>query len=606
MKRALKVGCLILILIFLIVTMVACQKINRDEGNSYSVNSITLPNFDKHQWEDLGNDVLAEMTESPATITKVDNVSPLGKVAFIREEAISNKLIYDPLLSDQTLSLKDSNGFTWTLKIPSSALLNKQEITMTALANIDSNLLGKFTSGVALEPDGLTFLQPVELTVVGSNVSKDDFILSSAGDGTNLDLIAMKENKYPKALLNHFSNKYTSGRTSFLDDLLLKAAKIQIQISLNQAQELLKQPLRVPVPPSISLPEKCKEDKQKSEEISDKVSKYVEDFREPEYKIIRELTAAYGVYSRIQGESYDPEFTVQKKLLKRLLKKCDKLIANYKPKAEYFTPVAKTVFSVAYEWELIGTEPNDETTSYYFEIFGEWGQEIIKEYLDDIRNKHLYSKAYPILWLGKNISIIDSSLPATFGSDLFYKLGRVLTFKVEFKNTLSGSDLEFMVEGNAKKISIDITMQEFGGLYKGEGTGEYTKVIGPEENVTVEMPNSFPVKAFINNFEPCHSDKFNVYINAFGPKNDVWVAAGYKQSVSGIVNSTTGLLFEDRRIKDAELLSLLNTSMLYDFEMLLQDGQEVAGQISDNRSLEDLDLQYTLKLVHTPLKAVEN
>ena len=70
-------------------------------------------------------------------------------------------------------------------------------------------------------------------------------------------------------------------------------------------------------------------------------------------------------------------------------------------------------------------------------------------------------------------------------------------------------------------------------------------------------------------------------------------------------------MFEDIRIDDVHLLSYLreasitSSNLIYDFLLTLQDGEEIAGEITEERDLDEFELEYTIKLVHKPQKTTE-
>ncbi len=537
----------------------------------------------------------AQKTGSPA-----ESGQMLGNVSFERQ-TISNSLTYDPKGSEQTLSLTDQGGTTWTLTLPPGALMESREITMTALSEIKSETLGDLSAGIELKPDGLEFLTPVEIGVESDHLSPQDIILSSDSDGQNLEFVELSSDTALQAKLYHFSNKYAQQRTSTLDKALLEAAEHSARDAIDRAEELLAKPVEVPVPPAVALPEKCNEEEQKQKAASETVEKYSKEFKNPEFEIIRDLLSAMKAYEMTAGKSYDPEKTVLMKLVKRVNKKCDKLIATYQPQDDYFLPAGMAVLSTQREISVL-TDGNE--SSGYLEAISDWGVKVIDTYLGDIRDKHLYSKAYPIIWLGEQIPVIGGgTLPWDFGSKLFYKLGRVLNFRVEFTDTFTGPEMELVTEGTIKNLSVDFL--DTSGFYEAEGKGAYTKAVINAEGVSIRQPNKFPVKAILYNFKPCHSDSFSILINAFGPEKDVYTASGYSQTVQGIVNSTSGILFHEHMITDPAFLSAAKESLLFEFELPLKDGEEIAGEKKINGSVEEITIDYRIKLVHTPLKTVE-
>ncbi|GAB1476898.1 hypothetical protein MASR2M70_17340 [Bacillota bacterium] len=535
-------------------------------------------------------------SQSTGTAKPASGGQGLGNASF-ELDSISAALKYDPELTDQSISLTDKGGATWTLILPPGALLAPEEITMTALSDIKSDKLGNIEAGVELKPDGLQFLIPVEIRVEGGGLDNKDIILSSNSQGENLEFAGMSSNTYLQAELYHFSNKYAASRTGALDKILLEEAENNIKAATDRAEELLGQPIQVPPPPAVALPEKCGENEQ--DEAGDAVQAYIKEFQNPEMDTINSIVAAMRSYELIALESYDPEYTIVKKLIKRLFKKCDKLISSYYPQDEYFLPVGITVLS-SVKSVIYFTKDGEE--KYYFEEISNWGLEVIDEYISDIRDKHLYSKMYPILWLGKRVTLLGGgSAPQDFGSNILYKLGRVMNFRIEFTNTLTGGQMELIAEGKANKIAIDVTSGT-SGLYKGKGEGAYKKATFEAEEVTILQPNPFKFNGLLWKFEPCHSDSFSILIDAFGPQSDVFIAAGVSQPVSGIINGTTGVLFEEYIIEDPAFLSLINTgTMVYEFELPLQNGNEIAGEKKIKSSIGDLTIDYSLRLVHTPL-----
>lgn len=527
----------------------------------------------------------------------LDTVDGFGSIQF-EKQPLTETLLYDPNGGEQVLKLTDKNGATWTLIMPPGALLETTEISMSSLSNIKSDRLGKIPTGVELKPDGLAFLIPVQLRVNKSGLSSKDILITSNTQGEDLQFLEMTDDSLLQASLFHFSNQYALPRTSTLDKILLKIAELNIQDAIANAENLLKEPLTLPEPPRIRLPEKCSEDEHAQTSLSEDIGRYTEEFKKPEITMVRELVLAMKAYVQIAGKNMDADFVEVKKLVSRIHEKCNKVIEAYQPEDEYYLPVSVAVITTQKEIAYF-TEGHE--ASQFFEAISAWGLQIIDEYLDQIRNDHLYSKAYPIVWLGKQVSLLGSDVVSQdFGSNLFYQLSRVLNFRVEFINQFTGPEMEFITEGNVKNISVDVA--DSVGLFRGEGKGQYRKAVIEEEGVTLEQPNPFNVHAMLFQFAPCHSETFSILINAFGPESDIYYAQGYPQPATGVVHSTTGILFQENLVTDPAFLTLLHETMLYEFELALQDGNETAGELQLNRSIGDIGIEYTLRLIHTPLK----
>lgn len=67
--------------------------------------------------------------------------------------------------TDTTITTKGADGTSYTLSVPTGALLSDVEITMTPIAHLSGVPMSGGVGGVDLKPHGLVFQQPVTLTV---------------------------------------------------------------------------------------------------------------------------------------------------------------------------------------------------------------------------------------------------------------------------------------------------------------------------------------------------------------------------------------------------------------------------------------------------------
>ena len=91
-------------------------------------------------------------------------------------------------------------------------------------------------------------------------------------------------------------------------------------------------------------------------------------------------------------------FEYGKKLMERLIKKVDKLIATYKNDNKKLVPVMNLSFHVMKEAGVLGM---DIPAGPYFNVFSGWMERAVDEQIEKISEEHYYSglcKVLPILY----------------------------------------------------------------------------------------------------------------------------------------------------------------------------------------------------------------
>ena len=175
---------------------------------------------------DLGIDVGGPIDEDGRDWSKydwtkfdpADLLVDIGKASFTIDNGTTAAGEYIPG-EPLTLSVTDSAGAKWTLEIPSNGLLGEQAITMTALRDITTNgIFETLTGGVLLEPDGLQFFAPANLTVSGGGYGEHSVMLTGNHDGGNLDIPYYETNASSATMyLNHFSTAAGTNNTWYED-----------------------------------------------------------------------------------------------------------------------------------------------------------------------------------------------------------------------------------------------------------------------------------------------------------------------------------------------------------------------------------------------------
>ncbi|MDH3308809.1 MAG: hypothetical protein OEO77_15010, partial [Acidimicrobiia bacterium] len=96
---------------------------------------------------------------------------------------------------------------TFTLIIPQGALFDDVEITMTPLASAEGEPIGDSAiAAVRLQPDGLHFVVPARLEIVGSPIGVDAVGFGAESEGENFHLIPVETSAGPVSIpVLHFS-----------------------------------------------------------------------------------------------------------------------------------------------------------------------------------------------------------------------------------------------------------------------------------------------------------------------------------------------------------------------------------------------------------------
>jgi len=108
-----------------------------------------------------------------------------------------------------TIQTTGSDGCVFTLSLPSHALANEEEITLTPLDDIEGfPLASGIVAAVRMEPDGLRLMCPANLTIELSFPVPDDlvgFLVQSNGEGFHLYPIEADGNEFSFKLM-HFTD----------------------------------------------------------------------------------------------------------------------------------------------------------------------------------------------------------------------------------------------------------------------------------------------------------------------------------------------------------------------------------------------------------------
>ncbi len=446
--------------------------------------------------------------------------TPPASIGDVKADVDEEKSISKVFPADGTeISLKvtDANGAVWTLTLPGKALMEKTKIILTPLTNIRGDTsIGKITSGVRMEPSGLRFLTPANLSVSMPG-NKQGLMLTGKNTGRDIDYAMMdfsQEGVHSKIF--HFSTAFFAdifenskdseiGKDPNFIEWALNMTRVYEE-ARNAVKELLKQPLVIPPPPSITL--NCKTEKD-WEEAEKQVAKYMEEFGEHENVLISRIRTLGYILSKHSFKINDDSLQLMEYLAKRRLQKIDFLIKTYYPQPDKFIAVSRTVMSYWRSASVFGVEAPEANDHRLYS----WAQKNADYYLNELKVKHDYSAYSAVISLGRSLHFM--------GSDHFLadpkNLDELLKFKLIYEANYSITDgtQNYVLKG---EIPLDKTISHGIG---GEGIIKYVSFKDEKHlNDNVLVTKSFPVKVAVRNFDPCDKKTVDFLISGLGAKNE--------------------------------------------------------------------------------------
>jgi len=549
---------------------------------------------------DKNIDVDVEITDTlPEPINLSDR--SLGKASFTVDKEKTASLQYTADGKEKSISVKDDSGFEWTLSIPGNSLINEEEITITPLDNIEVDAMpGSKLHVIMLEPDGLDFLKCAAISVKKPGESIKGVLLTGKHDGS--ELVFCPVDAYDggiKAPIEHFSTVVYVPDNDPSTDKLKEKAKKQYDEAVEAAKELLKRPITVPPPPSISF--ECMNDQKIA-----KAMEYAELVTREEEEIVNRLLSADKVMFMV-SDNYKSDFSLAIKVMERMDAKVRTLIRQYEPDPEKLL----AVYHAAYRaWRPLRFFTNDD--KYEMVYFISWTEKARKHYLDKFTKEHEYKAFGAAFTLDKYSSTLGgySNLDEIFKT-LVFKLtvetvlnvpGYLITVKGE--GTLRALEMtDDYVEKGLNPIlypSIDETL-----FVQGIGTLGY-RYDGADPDLTI-LPEEFPVKMQVRKWKPCESNKINILIESLGSDDETHVYETTSGKISyndPIVNDFAEGFFEEERTEVAFIDpsgTIIGTDM-FNFEVDLRDGTALAAVKTIDRKQPETEarIMVHLQLEHTP------
>lgn len=367
-------------------------------------------------WE--GEPQVVESAGEPAS--ESEEFQPLieGSVSFATGDGVWLEFPADG--TPQSVSVTDANGLTWELIVPADALAHPQDIGLTPLTDITSDL-GEITGGVLLKPDGQWFLAPVTLRISGAAAGKAAaFSGSHEGDELALGNMQWRDDVLELQLL-HFSTAFVTDSDALLDKLRT-TAQTQLQEATKAARELAKKPIEAPVPPAI--PNTCPTEDAQGDPIGD----YLRRFQQPELGVIEALIGAMRNVMLTDADA-NPGFDDARGIALRLHRKAETLIKHYRSQDDMFDAVAAATLFAERGVGLLG-EPLGERS--LLPALAAWADHLATKYLTALR-KHDYAKLVPAVKFYRYAALLGGAV----AKHTYDELWGALTFSLRFAGTVT-------------------------------------------------------------------------------------------------------------------------------------------------------------------------
>jgi hypothetical protein len=330
---------------------------------------------------------------------------------------------------DLILTAADANGYGWMLSIPAGALLSTQTITMTPFATMDVSQSGaKVISGVQLEPDGLQFMDAVQLSVTAPIDNPGiSLIFSMKQDGSEVRFVPTANTSGGKtaiATIWHFSSAGTDNSSHSGDDVMnvyRKWAAEDYKMALDAAKQFIKNgPPPPPTSPSISM--FCRGTEVNPDQ--NEAYEYMREFLDPYSEYVYVLLAAIKNVQLLSIEDIDT--TPGTEAVIQILQMAEKSIRDLGNQYQKDKPPDRLVAAISTGMQIDRMIQliNGETPLLLFpDRITSWAQTIRDYYLDQLKTKHDY-RSFPILLtLEKQVQLVG-------GTDRLADIMSAMTFEV--------------------------------------------------------------------------------------------------------------------------------------------------------------------------------
>lgn len=442
----------------------------------------------------------------PAAESGAGSVSTTGTLGSLKFTAAGGGKSVEFAADGKTagVTVTDAAGYVWTLSVPADALLNPRTITMTPMDSLDSSgSKVAVTSGVLLEPDGLTFLKPATLTVKppAGGVARG-VLLTARHDGSALRFAETESaDGSLSAPLWHFS----AGALAGGDDKapIISAARQEYQAAKAAAQALLRSrqaPLEeLPTPPSVSAGCSGSKDDATRDREAQEIDRFMAALSQPEGDVLRRLLGAGRALALLGEDTGTEGMDIAARVAERVVGKAERLMDQFGDDPEKLPALAQALLRSARTVELLGGETVDLTP------LAQMVRQNSGQLLAKLRNEHDYTVVQELVEMERLSQALGME-----DDDFLEKLGKALVFKLFIDNTSTfNADQGRTLVATQGEITLRHWLQRetIPAPWEWEGNGRISYLKGETvvKGVTFPMvgPDGFEVRVGLNHFDAC-------------------------------------------------------------------------------------------------------
>ena len=362
--------------------------------------------------------------------------------------------------------------------------------------------------------------------------------------------------------------------------------------AMDAAKKILNEKIdEPPVPPDIYL--KCAEGT-----AADKlVGVYIQQLTQPEAEIVQRLLAIGKKMSEVNPGSESGCLVMAGDVYKRNLTKTRILIRKYKPIPEKFIAVARASLAVCKEAMMLGADY--DLADYSIEL-GDWAENIVTKYLDELRKNHDYRAISVLFSLSKTAYLLGKEIDL---AERLEQFSRAAPFRVDFEVScwVSAGSQRMMLKGSAI-IRYDVAIFGYPSVNARSTYESYTNQRGG--GATIKFPNVYNVEMQLTEIDWC-GGSITLLVDKIGADKETWIIPELSEEYTApgeefdlFVNTLADQLFQEYRSEGGA----------YKFTMPIQNLQvemcngsfTKTGNITTPDGSTSASLTYNVTITHIP------
>lgn len=359
--------------------------------------------------------------------------------------------------------------------------------------------------------------------------------------------------------------------------------------AIRQIQQLLKQPVTVPPPPSLEID--CEDDEVTSMLTGQLVEAYVKQASEPEAGLLKQLT---GARRELQLLGADPKegYDLESRLADRLVAKVEQVLKTTKNQRDKVLAVLGFAHRVTLLAQLLGDGGREQKL---LSAVAAWLSELVPAIIKDIRTKHEYGLVNALIKIVRAANSAGIETGNVNFAWVYQQLEAALQFDLTLTFDLKSTGANGNVEEWTLKAEFPLKYTVGGddknvrAILEGSGTGNYARYADLSPGTPLRMTAaSFPVSAKIEEFDAC-SGKAQLIVDTFHAESEVYIAKDGFEAPLPIVKWAWTMLHEKYRKGGG-----------YQLDVPVTNRAATAVDTRIQNTMGVFDGTLTVKLVHKP------